>query len=301
MYKLLLISGMLLFSAVLLGQSKNLRPGGKKRKEVFGGAQDFGNYQPRGLQFSFGPTYTLTNRKKETINPDVLENGQRFRYQIDPSGRLGIAVDIGMAHFPMKPPKLTIAGKPFRLLSYWDWGLGVKVFGGKEVTLVEYMNASGTGVIATEQGEGKFYNTYTSAHLSAHKIFYFSPKYFLDNGLGIHADYRIIQGTRIYDNPAVQFAENQRFQKDLSVQVDYDLGVGIKLKRGSYFIPGVSVPILGMSEWKGGNPSINWFSSTYWPITFKAKFIFLFNQKSNGCNTGSDEDRKKNKEYMQNK
>jgi|TARA_R110000737_G_scaffold151521_1_gene180835 hypothetical protein len=299
MHKILLVSLVLSITGGILAQSKNLRPGSaKKRSQVFGGAQDFGNYQPRGLQFSFGPTYTLTSGKNETIKPDSLYNGQRFRYMQDPAGRLGIALDVGMAHFPMKTPWLKIAGKPFRILSYWDWGLGIKLYGGKETTLVEYTDATGTNVISSETGVGKFYNTYASAHITGHKIFYFGPKYFLDMGLGINGDYRIVQGSQLYDG--VHFTENQRFQKNLAVQLHYDLGLGIKLKRGSYFIPTLSTPVLGFYEWNGGTPAIKWFSSDYWPITLKAKFIFLFKEKSNGCNTGSEEDRKKNKEYMQN-
>ncbi len=299
MHKLILISSMLLFSGGIFAQ-KNLRPGSnKKRSQVFGGAQDFKNYQPRGLQFSFGPTYTMTSGKNEMIKPDSLYNGQRFRYNQDPSGRLGVALDIGMAHFPMKTPKFKIGGNPFRILSYWDWGLGVKLYGGKEKTTVEYTDATGTNVIFSETGKGKFYNTYASAHITAHKIFYFkNPKFFIDNGLGVNLDYRVIQGSQKYDG--IHFPENQRFQKNMAVQLHYDLGFGIKLKRGSYFIPTVSTPILGFYEWNGGTPAIQWFSSNYWPITLKAKFIFLFKQKSNGCNTGTEEDRKKNKEYMQN-
>jgi hypothetical protein len=299
MHKLILIFLTLCISGGLIAQ-KNLRPGtSKKRSQVFGGAEDFSSYKPNGLQFSFGPTYTLTSRKNETIKPDSLYNGQRFRYQQDPSGLLGLALDIGMAHFPMKTPRFTIAGKPFRLLSYWDWGLGVKLYGGKEQTLVEYTDATGNLVISSETGEGKFYNTYASAHITAHKIFYFkNPKFFIDNGLGVNGDYRIVQGSQQY--AGIHFTENQRFQKNLAVQLHYDLGFGIKLKKGSYFIPSVSTPILGFYEWNGGTPAIKWFSSDYWPITVKAKFIFLFKQKSNGCNTGSAEDQKKNKEYMQN-
>jgi hypothetical protein len=299
MHKLIHISLIILISGGISAQ-KNLRPGSsKKRSQVFGGAQDFGNYQPRGLQFSFGPTYTLTSRKNETIKPDSLYNGQRFRYQQDPSGLLGLSLDIGMAHFPMKTPRFKIAGNPFRILSYWDWGLGVKLYGGKENTLLEYTDATGKNVISSEAGEGKFYNTYASAHVTAHKIVYFkNPKIFIDNGLGVNFDYRIIQGSQKYEG--VHFPENERFQKDAAVQLHYDLGFGIKLKRGSYFIPSVSTPILGFYEWNGGTPAIKWFSSDYWPITVKAKFIFLFKQKSKGCNTGSEEDRKKNKEYMQN-
>lgn len=300
MHKLILVSLILSFSGGLLGQ-KNMRPGSKqKRSKVFGGPIDNSMYKPRGLQFSFGPTYTMTSRKNETITPDSSYGGQRFRYQQDPSGLLGLSLDIGMAHFPMKVPTLKIAGLPFRILSYWDWGLGVKLYGGKESTLVEFTDATGNQVLSSATGNGKFYNTYASAHVTAHKIFYFkNPKFFIDNGLGVNFDYRIVEGSKNYDG--VHFPENQRFQKNAALQLHYDLGFGIKLKKGSYFIPSLSTPVLGFSEWNGGTPAIKWFSSDYWPITLKAKFIFLFKAKSNGCNTGSAEDQKKNKEYMQNK
>ncbi|MFA7272245.1 MAG: hypothetical protein WC044_00165 [Crocinitomicaceae bacterium] len=300
MHKLLLISLILSFSGGFFAQ-KNLNPRGKKHKDLFGGPQDFSNFQPRGIQFSFGPNYTFTKKSDALLQADSSMNGQRFNYNVNPTGRIGFSAQVGMAHFPLKAPKVNLFGNPYRLMSYWDWGLGMNLYGGKEKTTVNYTDATGTNILSTESGTGAFYNFYGSAKISVHKLFYLTSKlrYFIDFGIGANFDYQLGGGNRTYTG--IHFPINERFQNPFVAQLNSSLGFGIRLKRGSYFIPGVKAPILGMYEWDKGSPTLHWFSSTYWPVTFQAKFIFLFKQKSNGCNTGSEEDRKKNKEYMQNK
>jgi hypothetical protein len=270
----------------------------KKNSKAFGGARDFSDYRPHGLQLSFGPSYTFTKVKNSTFSPDSMYQGQRFRYELDPAGRIGFYAEVGMAHFPMKKPKVLLFGH--RLLSYVDWGLGAKIHGGKETTLVQYTDATGQNVIAEEKGVGSFYNTYGTARFAAHYIYYFPNNiHFIDNGLGFNGDYRIGGGNKNYQG--IHFPETQRFQNNLGVQLHYDLAFGWKMRRGYYITAGPQLPILGIYEWNKGNPSINWFSSKYYPVIFKVKFIWLMKKKSNGCTPGSEEDKKRNQEYQQNR
>ncbi len=268
----------------------------KKRSRMQSGPRDFSDYRPHGLQLSFGPSYTFTKLKNETVSPDTMMQGQRFRYEQDPAGRLGFYAEVGMAHFPMKKPKVLLFGN--RLLSYVDWGLGVKIHGGKETTTVQYTDATGNVVINEETGEGSFYNTYGTARFAAHFIYYFPNNiHFIDNGLGVNADYRIIDGNRNYDG--IHFPETQRFQNSFGVQLHYDLAFGWKMRRGYYLTVGPQLPIVSLYGSENGKTAINWFSSKYYPVIFKVKFIWLFKKKSNGCNTGSEEDKQRAKEYQQ--
>lgn len=267
-----------------------------KRSRKMSGPRDYADYKPHGLQVSFGPSYTFTKLKNETVSPDTMFNGQRFNFEQDPAGRLGFYAEVGMAHYPMSKPKVLLFGN--RLLSYVDWGFGVKIHGGKETTTVQLTDATGNTIISEETGEGKFYNTYGSARFAAHFNYYFPNNvHYIDNGLGVNADYRIIDGDRNYDG--INFPETQKFQNELGVQLHYDLAFGWKMRRGLYIAAGPQLPIVSFYGSENGKTAINWFSSKYYPVLFKVKFIWLFKKKSNGCNPGSEKDKKRAKEYQQ--
>lgn len=281
---------------------------GSSRGKMFGGAADRRELRNYGFQFSAGPNYTLTRLHNETIRFQS-NSGRPVDYTIDPSGRIGGFVEIGMAHFPMGEPKLKFIKK--RFLSYYDWGLGFKYIGGKEATDINNYDPTGTLILSSQHGDGNdvatttkgFYNGYVSGRFSLHKNIYFGEKYYLDNGLGVNFDYRVLTGTQKYVGTStigLSGAQPQHFHKPLVAQIHYDIGFGIKIRRGSYLIPGIQIPILGLAEFHKGNPSLQWYSSNYLPVFFHLKFIKLLEKKkTSGCNTGSEEDRKRNKEYMQ--
>jgi hypothetical protein len=255
---------------------------GSKRSKIFG-ARDFRDLRNYGLQVSAGATYQFTKTLNETVR--LEENGRPMDYTIDPSGKLGVFFDVGTAHFPITAPRLTFIKK--RFISYYDWG--------KEKSDMNYYDATGTNVISEGHGEGSFYNGFASGRFTIHKNIYFGEKYFMDNGLGVNLDYRVLTGYQDYlgtKSPAPQ-----SFSKPLVSQLHFDLGFGIRKKRGSYIIPGIQIPIVGIV----GGRKTQWYSSEYWPILFKVKYVMLFEKKKSktSCNEGSEEDRKRNKEYMQ--
>lgn len=294
MRNLLIFISICTFSFSSFGQGRDFTM--RKKGSKAWGPRDYSDYRPYGFQLSVGPSYTFTTLKNETIAPDTMLQGQRFRYNQDPAGRIGLYVEVGMAHYPMKKPRVLLFGN--RLLSYIDWGIGVKIHGGKETTTVQYTDATGTNVIAESTGTGSFYNTYGTARFAAHFNYYFPNNvHYIDQGLGINGDYRIAGGNKNYDG--ISFPSTQRFQNSLGVQLHYDIAFGWKMRRGFYVAAGPQLPILGIYEWNKGKTAIDWFSSKYYPVLFKVKFIWLLKKKSNGCNTGSDADKQRDKEYQQ--
>ncbi len=283
---------------------RDMTPGkNSKRNKVFGGPADRRELRPYGFQFSAGPAYSMTRLHNPTVHTEAIP-GRPVDYVIDPSGKLGFFAEIGMAHFPMKAPKIKFIKK--RFFSYYDWGLGFKYLGGKETTNITNYDPTGTVVMSTQSGEGNdlanttkgYYNDYVYGRFTLHKNIYLGDKYYLDNGIGVNFDYRVLTGTQNYIGSYM--AGTQHFHKPFVAQFHYDLGLGIKLRRGSYLIPGIQIPILGMAEFHKGNPSLQWYSSNYWPIYAHLKYIILLpKKKSKGCNEGTEEDRKRNKEYMQ--
>jgi hypothetical protein len=284
----------LLMAFGALSQPRDLTP--NKKRQAFG-KRDFRNLNMYGLQVQIGPTYTLTrlkNRSYETTVP-----GETYTH--DPSGLVGFFAEVGMAHFPKKRSKLSLWLKTV-LVSYYDWGLGYKRVGGKEVTTLERLAG------LPNDSVGKFYNGFVYGRFSIHKNIHIGKTFFLDNGLGINVDYKLVHGVSAYVgevNPGQRSLHNP-----LIAQLHYSLGFGIKLKRGSYLIPGIRTPILGYQgvspgpiagNGKGpnpkihiGNPAFQWFSSKYWPIYPHVKFIYMFEKRAKGCPPVEVNDQDKN-------
>jgi hypothetical protein len=285
-YKII-FTGLILLNTLFLFAQRDLTPSrGSKRSSAFGGPQDFRDLKNYGIQFTAGLDYQFTKKKNEIVHVPIE---RPYDYVIDPKGYLGVFFDIGMAHFPLGTPRLTLLKS--RFISYYDWGVGFKLLGGSESADVTYLSDG-----KLSHAEGSFYNGYVTGRGTAHKNIYFSQKYYIDNGLGLNLDYRVIEGNKQYSSE-VQSPAIQNFHKPLVAQIHYDLGLGIKKKRGSYVIPGIQLPLLGIV----GGARLDWFSSKYYPVLFKVKFIVLSEKKKSktSCSEGSEEDRKRNKEYMQ--
>lgn len=269
---------------------RDLTPG--KKRDAFG-KTDYRMLRNYGLQVQFGPTLGLSKKINTLYTADPTTDGFRGTYTHDPTVRMGFYIEAGLAHFPTKQSKLSQKLKK-AIISYYDWGIGYKHLGGKEITTIDYMDVDGN-IVSTEEGKGKFYNGYLYGRFSIHKNFHFSEMFYLDNGLGVNLDYRIVNGSRDYSGAVLP--TTQYFHKPFVAQLHYSLGLGIRLNRGKYLIPGVLAPIVGFYEWNKGNPSLKWFSSKYYPLYPHIKFIYVFEKKSKGCPPVhlNDEDKNTNK------
>ncbi len=302
----LLMIGSLSFSSV--AQSRNFR--GKSRRDFFGGAQDYRDITKNALQISFGPNYTLTpSRISEVAGID--ENNRNNTSYIDPYGRVGAYIDIGMAHYRFKSSKILEARMARRkknekegrdliganLIHRIDWGIGFDYIGGAEKTKVDFQDALGNYAYSSE-GEGKFYNGYLYGRITADRFTKMNDKWHLETGLGFNFNYALLEGNKNYSEPV--YVE-QKFQKPFMVQLHGHLGFNYKIRRGDYLVFGFYAPVIGIYEPNRLKPTIQWFSSNYYPLHLQVKWIHHFTKKSKGCNTGTDADRKKNEEYMQNR
>lgn len=299
--KIFLSIGITVFAITFnLSAQRDLTP--TKRSQAFG-SRDFRNLSNTGLQFQLGPTYMFTKRK--TTEESFTSGGNNGSYSIDPDGRWGGYAEVGLAHFPKKRSRLSLALKTV-LVSYYDWGIGFKYLGGKESTTVNFYDSNGS-VIRTDDGEGKFYNGYIYGRFSLHKNIHFggNKNFFLDNSLGVNVDYRVItddQQSDYHVDFSSIYSPDVYYHEPFVAQLHYGLGFGFRLRRGTYLIPGVRTPILGIHEWNKGNPSLKWFSSNYWPILFHVKIVNLFQKRNkSGCPPvdTNEEDRKRNEEYLQ--
>lgn len=268
---------------------KTLVPG-KRKSEVMGGTQDFNEYRPFGLQFSFGPTYMMTRGKNPTYT--TMQSGRPIDFTMDPAGRLGVFLEAGMLHYPTKRSKLSQRLK-YIFVSYYDWGIGYKLLGGIEDTHLEFKDPFGT-VVTTEDHRGKFYNGFLYGRFTLHKNIYLGKRYFIDNGLGVNVDYNITRADENSDyTQSITSSLGQgahTFHNPFVAAMHYNLGFGIRLNRRSFFVIGAEAPILGIQEWRKGCAALKWYDSNYTPLMFRFKWTYLFKKKTKGCATAKVND-----------
>ena len=276
----------LIYIGFVLSSGLNAQYKPKSKKKQFYGSQRLreplfrwvtGDFAKHGIQFSFGPTYTFTDIgakddefRIESANsaPDTL-----IGFSQGAKSRIGIFAEIGMVHITRKPRKI---------IHYYDWGVGFKLFGGRE-TLESRLYDENETLLGNIDGEGQFYNGYLYGRLSAHNVFQINPNFFIDNSIGFNLDYAIVNGSNTYEGYRVP--TEQKFQGDLIGQLHYTLGLGIKprVDKGFFFVPSIEIPFLGLQEWNGGSPAIHWFSSKYYPAMLRLKFVWLFKRDPDRC------------------
>jgi hypothetical protein len=184
-----------------------------------------------------------------------------------------------MAHFPKKQSKLSKIVRTI-LVSYYDWGLGLKLINGAENVTANYYNLGGQ-VISTLNETSTFSNAYLYGRFSAHRNFYLGKKYFIDNGIGINADFRFLSSSTNDVNTTT--FEPLGNHSPFVLQLNYSLGFGIKLSRRSFLIPSVALPIVGLHDWRSGCAALKWYHSNYVPIQAQVKWIYLFKKVQKGC------------------
>ena len=308
MKKSILYFFLLVFATPLVAQ-RDLTPG-KNRSKVFGGGQDFRTISKHGLQVSFGPNYTLTKSKNTTYD-GTDDTGRPMNTIIDPSGSFGAFINIGMAHYRLKESKFwgSLAKKnpdgffgkrvKSNLFHRFDWGLGFDYIGGKEQTTVELYTTLNQLVSSVDKGIGSFYNGYLTARFTADRFTKVGDKWHLETGIGFNFNYNILSAPEApyFDETKAQIS----FQKDFMAQIHAHVGMNYRIRKGDYLTFGLFLPMVGVYEMNKLKPTIQWFSSNYYPLHPQIKWIHHFTKKVKGCNTpGSEEDRKKNEEFLQN-
>ncbi len=276
---------LLLTPMLSIGQ-RDLTP--NKRGSAFG-KRDLRALRNYGIQFELGATYMLTRPNKKNTLTSFSQGGETMQYAIDPSGKLGGYGEIGMMFYPKNRSKLSLALKTI-LVSYYDFGLGFKYFRSQETMEIDRLSPTGAVLGSAVPTVGKYNAGNLYGRFSLHKEIHFKKmkKFYLDNSIGVNLEYNILADISNGEDDAhvaalSAFATPQHYHGPFIAQLHYGLGLGFRLKRGAYLIPGARIPILGINEWHKGNPSMKWFSRSYWPILFNIKYMFLLEKKAKSC------------------
>ena len=254
-----------------------------------------------GIQFNVGASYLLASKE---LSGELSSGSGRGEYQISPAGKLGYFVELGFAHFPKWTGIPIKFLKKSRIIDYFDWGIGYKVLAGSESTSIDRFNSSNE-LISNSSGVGDFQNISIFSRVSAHSLIYCGKKkidkarkHFIDNAFGFNFDYTQSQGNQEYnDGFTDDYALEHKFQGQFNLQFHYSLGIGIRFNRAWMMIPALEIPVIGIHEWNGFNAKMNWFSSQYWPVFLRVKFIKLFERVPKCGAYGDPSDMKFDKKF----
>lgn len=247
--------------------------------------------RPFGLQVQLGATTTLVNADAKNIRHEISPYGGT--YEINPLTRPGIYAEIGFVHMNMRAKKARM-----RIIDYLDYGIGFKLFRGAEK--ISLTDIPATAPISNENATSSFSLGQLHARFGIHKLQYLTKKknLFIDHSLGINFDYRI---TERNNESHLSGIYPQKFSGKYDLMLHYDVGLGVRLGKGKYIVIGVQAPFVEFLDKPTGNPSFNWFSSSYYPFLIRVKYIHLFPAKKSkhACWMGDEEQRKMNEQYMQ--
>ena len=260
----------------------------------------------KGITFSASPTW---QRTPATETYEITDNsGSRGYTTINPNGKLGFYGEFGMVIFPSWKGLIPIKKlKKSRLMDYVDFTLGYRHYRGNEDVTTTFTNALGQ-VTSQFESTGNYSNGFVFGRFDAHTLLYFGKKkidvtrkHFIDQSIGFNVDYNLLRGSTTYEpfnssySPVVK---ELKFYSPMVVQFHYSLGIGIRFNRAWMMIPGISLPLVNLTDWNGLNARMNWFQSTYRPIQGQIRLIKLFEQAPKCGAHGDPEDMKRQKDFM---
>lgn len=245
---------LLLTSLLILSISNAQDIFGRTKKDLV----EYRTYRLGGWMFAPGLTYTL---------PRVPKKESR---DIDPHGRLAVYAEVG---------RFQVFYEGGNFFNYLDYSLAYKRLSGTE----EY-----------NDNKSIFKQNFVLANFNLNNIIQLSDYTFIQNSLGVNADYKFSEK---YENNNLSGNENT---SNLLFSLHYKFGYGIKAKNNLFIIPSIEIPILNALEWENGKSTYGIFSSRYKPIIFSVRFAFLRERGKMACpdNGLSPEDKKKQEMHM---
>lgn len=247
----------------------------KRKKDFFGKSpvkqRNVGNW---ALILGAGPSFSkATDNKLQENEYFYNANGDAYHYDITQKGKIGGNASVSLAYFSKKAGWFSFG----RLIDYYAGGIGFNYYRGKEeVTLTDAMNRN----LPTLSGKGAYSAGMLSARVGIYKTLPITgTKLFVENGLSFHADFNLLQADASYTNFVSSYAS---YSSTPLLQLNYSLGTGFQLKRGSYLVPSVFVPIFSAKDL--GKEAVHWFDSRYYPINLQLKWIYRLNKKRGATN-----------------
>ena len=225
----------------------------KNKYEAFPNPFDF---RPDGWMFEAGLTATTSLKGSQTLQT----NDSIFNFST--GVRPGLALNVGRYH-SMK--------KWHKIVKYIDYNLGYKFLWSSESQILEFQSKD----VVYELSNNNF-SHYVSLNLNFNNLYSFTDHLFLQNTLGINADYRFVSTTSgVGYNGNVQPSE-------FIVQLHYKLGLGFMVDNDIAVIPYIEVPVLNITPQQANFSQLDYFNSSYQTFIVGVR-VMLFRLGQKDC------------------
>ncbi|MEY3399380.1 MAG: hypothetical protein RL220_1974 [Bacteroidota bacterium] len=234
-----------------------------------------GMFRNRGWFFAPGFTYMIPAngaRQETRISNAEQLNDTLYTGEFTQAGRFGLYAEVGRHHFL----------KDLYIVHHMDYGVHVKSFGGRENFDGRVKTDSGMVNVANV---GTFRDWMAGAFFNISNITQISDRTWIQNGVGVNADYAFIQN-RDYTGPVTGMIQN--FPGTFTGQIHYKLGFGWKPENGVYIMPSIETPILTVYKLDDGKSTLPYFSSRFRPIIVSLRIAFLDKTPDRECKVIDD-------------
>jgi len=230
---------------------------------------NYGNFLRKGWIVSPAFTYMLPPVKSPAQRA-FFPGGTAYDIAYKPAGRIGFGLELGRFYLIDKS----------RIISHVEMNGGLKILRAVEnfdAAIDTETSSSGTPLLT---GGGSFNHAYVTARFSASNIIQFSKYAFLQNSLGINADYRIAQIVNYSDqNLPIELQDPAPFL----FQFNYSLGFGFKMAGNIILTPSVETPILNIYEYNDLKSTLGVFNTRYRPLIFRLNIMVLDRKADRKC------------------
>ena len=248
----------LLFLLVLLSLFLDLRAQGlmdRKHPDIFpldGKMKRSGWFIGPGVTWALAP---FKDREEQyDLGADTLMDATYHG-----KGRLGLYLEAGWFISTRDPV----------IIDYWDIGLAYKQLKGREESEGSFTRGDSIGVWL---GEGDFNDQHLTLAINANKLFQLRDYQFIQFSLGANVDWRF-GDSRDFIGFAVP--GSQEFPPEFIGQAHAKLGYGFKLTQRLMVIPAIETPFFSVVPEDQGFGRLQWFNTTYRPLIFSVRFLFL--------------------------
>ena len=226
----------------------------KKQKNNYEAYPNPFDFRPSGWLFDAGitGTFSTSQNKSSIIGDSTLTAGGQIRP--------GVALNVG---------RYQSLKKGHKIIKYIDYNLGYKMLWNNETQNITVNNQD---VVYNNTLDNTAH--YINANFNLNNIISFTDYLFLQNSLGINADYR-------FANSLDGNGMNGSIQPDaFVVQAHYKLGFGIMIDNNIALIPYAEIPVFNITPSQQNFSQLDYFNQSYQSFIIGARLmLFRLGQK----------------------
>ncbi len=224
-------------------------------------------FRNSGWLIGGGITYMLPEQRKQSLTAyfndreggDTLFDGDYTR-----AGRIGAYLEFGRHHF--------ITNR--MLLHHLDYGVHGKLFRGREQF---------TGITAGSsqliESKSTFGDLYVGAFGNASNVITLADRHYLMNGIGINADFKVLQR----HNEGANYGATYNYPGFFTAQLHYKLSYVWRPEAGIYVIPSVETPLITAYPWDNTKATLQYFTDRSRPFIICLRVQWLSKHPDRSC------------------